>query len=113
MKADAESSAVATSSQDAASIMPAAVFEGMPQHYGPMFHQDQQHLYQPVPEMFGLSCSMHQPMPVVPPQFLPPVSADDPAESNPMTKGGQKTTKEGTRGRRSHQKVCMQWFIWL
>lgn len=72
VKPDPATSTMATSSQDAASIMPAAVFEGMPEHYGATLFQQEQRLYQPVPEMFGLSCSMHQPMPVVPPEFLPP-----------------------------------------
>lgn len=63
----------ANSSQaDVASVVPGSGSVGgvyMPQPTA--YYQPVQHVYQPVPEMFGLSCSMHQPMPVVPAQFLP------------------------------------------
>lgn len=108
VKTEPTLSTVANSSQDVASIMPAAVFEGMPQHYGAtMFHQEQ-HLYQPVPEMFGLSCSMHQPMPIVPPQFRP---AAAPVSSEPVEKPAVVEAKKEcpSRGRRSQQKVRHWW----
>ncbi len=43
------------------------------QQQAPTYYQPAvQHVYQQHPEMMGLHCSMHQPMPVVPAQFLPP-----------------------------------------